>query len=453
MPGIVGDAALLRAFACLEPFPSAVLAVSGGPDSMALMRLARRWAGLKSRDPSTFAVVTVDHGLRAGSANEAAFVAGHARALGFRHDTIDWTGAKPKTGLQAAARRARYDLLAGYCAARSIGCVVTAHTADDQAETFLMRLRRGSGVDGLAAMAEVSQRGAITLVRPLLGFSKARLIASLRAASMPYVQDPSNENEAFERVRLRRAMKALASAGVARPSLTMAAARIRRSRDALAKTAGDFLAHQFNVSQLGRGEIGRDAFGALSEDIALRVLAHAVALLGGEQNAPRLLRAERLLASLRDGKTEATLGGCVIRAAPGRLRFYREPGRFKAEPMPFIPGASCLWDARFVLTFSRDGDRETSVRQLGADGWNFYKKAIKRDARPEAERLAALTTPALWKENLLISAPALGFSADADGGAATPMEVALAPSLAAFLTPPSTEAASMLGKGAPIPYL
>ena len=237
MPSIVGDAALLRAFSCLEPFPSAVLAVSGGPDSMALMSLARRWAALKGRELASFAVVTIDHALRPESAGEAAFVAEQARRMGFSHAVIEWTGAKPKTGLQAAARQARYDLLFAFCAARAIGCVVTAHTADDQAETFLMRLRRGSGVDGLAGMAPVSSRGAIALVRPLLAFSKARLTASLRASSTPFIQDPSNENEAFERVRLRRAMKALAAAGIGRPSLTMAASRIGRSRDALLKIA------------------------------------------------------------------------------------------------------------------------------------------------------------------------------------------------------------------------
>ncbi len=435
MPSIVGDAALLRAFSCLEPFPSAVLAVSGGPDSMALMSFARRWAALKGRELAFFAVVTIDHALRPESAGEAAFVAEQARRMGFSHAVIEWTGAKPKTGLQAAARQARYDLLFAFCAARAIGCVVTAHTADDQAETFLMRLRRGSGVDGLAGMAPVSSRGDIALVRPLLAFSKARLTASLRASSTPFIQDPSNENEAFERVRLRRAMKALAAAGIGRPSLTMAALRIGRSRDALLKIANDFLVHHFRVSPLGRGACGLEAFQALPEDIALRVLARAVALIGGEQEAPRLMRAERLLERLRTGQVQATLGGCIVLAGPGALRFYREPGRFKPRPLPFMPGASALWDSRFILTFDSKGDSETAVRQLGADGWLLYKNVMKERGAPvEPDRLAALTTPALWKENRLVCAPALGFAADKAGDAPNPMEALLAPRLAAFLT-------------------
>jgi tRNA(Ile)-lysidine synthase len=454
MPSIVGDSALLRAFSCLEPFPSAVLAVSGGPDSMALMSLARRWAALKSREFASFAVVTIDHALRPESALEAAFVGEQAREMGFLHAVIEWTGAKPKTGLQAAARQARYDLLFEFCAARCMGCVVTAHTADDQAETFLMRLRRGSGVDGLAGMGPASSRGGGALVRPLLGFSKARLTAYLRASSTPFIQDPSNENEAFERVRLRRAMKALAAAGIGRPSLTMAASRIGRSRDALVKIADDFFADHFRVSPLGRGECGVEAFHAVPEDIALRVLARAVALVGGEQEAPRLMRTERLLERLRAGEVRATLGGCIVLAESGVLRFYREPGRLKPLPVPFTPGASSLWDSRFILTFASTGDSETAVRQLGADGWVLYKNAMKeRGATVEPDRIAALATPALWKENRLISAPALGFAAGSGSYAPNPLQAHLAPRLAAFLTPAPNEAASVLGKGAPVPYL
>jgi tRNA(Ile)-lysidine synthase len=454
MPSVVGDAALLRAFSCLEPFPSAVLAVSGGPDSMALMSLACHWAGLNGRALASFSVVTIDHGLRPESVAEAAFVAEQARGMGLSHATIAWAGEKPKTGLQAAARQARYDLLFEFCAARAIGCVVTAHTADDQAETFLMRLRRGSGVDGLAGMATVSHRGALALVRPLLGFSKARLTAYLRATSTPFIQDPSNENEAFERVRLRRAMKALAGAGIGRASLTMAASRIGRSRYALVKIVDDFLSHHFRVSSLGRGECGLEAFQTLPEDIALRVLTRAVDLIGGEQEAPRLMRTERLLESLRAGNSHATLGGCVVLAEAGALRFYRERGRLKTTSVPFTPGATTLWDDRFILTFASKGNSETTVRQLGADGWIIYKNAMKERGAPVApDRLAALTTPALWKGNCLVCAPALGLAAEAAGDLPNPMEATLAPRLAAFLTAASDETASMLGKGAPIPYL
>ena len=188
---------------------------------MALMHLASRWLAIKRRSSGAVAVLTVDHGLRAESAAEAAFVAAQAERLGFAHATLRWEGDKPKTGIQAAARRARYSLMTAYCVSRNIACLVTAHTEDDQAETFLMRLRRGSGLDGLAAMAAVSAHGGVPLVRPLLGVSKARLIAYVRSLAIPYVNDMSNSSLHFERVRLRHAMKAFASAGVTAPAVAL----------------------------------------------------------------------------------------------------------------------------------------------------------------------------------------------------------------------------------------
>jgi tRNA(Ile)-lysidine synthase len=453
--GIIGDAPLLQAFSSLEAFPSVALAVSGGPDSMALMLLARRWARLKNRDPAAFAVVTIDHRLRAESAQEAVFVGEQARALGFTHATMPWTGAKPKTGVQAAARRARYDLLAGYCKAHGFDCIVTAHTEDDQAETFLMRLRRGSGVDGLAAIAAVSEVDSPALVRPLLGFSKARLTAYLRASATPFIRDPSNENAAFERVRVRHAMNALASAGVTRSSLAMAASRIRRSREALEKTTEYFLDRHFRVSRLAHGEFCLEAFLAQPEDIALRALARALALIGGDREAPRLLKVERLLIEIKSWKAKATLGGCALAAANGKLAIYREPGRLKPPLLPFQADAHVTWDSRLVLTFGHEAESGSEVRQLGAEGWILYKNAMKQGGEPvEANRAAALTTPALWNESRLICAPLLGyFNGKLKDISDTPLNAALAPSLAKFSNTVVTEAASALGKGAPIPYL
>src|SRR5262245_4641940 len=165
-------------FADLKSAPAVVLAVSGGPDSVALMWLAARWRRALSRGPRLVAV-TIDHGLRAEAAREAREVKRLARALEIEHRTMRWNGAKPKTGVPAAARAERYRLLGQ--AARSIGAthILTAHTRDDQAETLLMRLLRGSGIAGLAAMARETDRDGVTLARPLLTVSKSRLIATL----------------------------------------------------------------------------------------------------------------------------------------------------------------------------------------------------------------------------------------------------------------------------------
>jgi tRNA(Ile)-lysidine synthase len=452
---IIGDAALLRGFSCLEPFRRVLLAVSGGPDSMALMHLARRWLALKGREPASLVVVTVDHGLRPESKGEATFVAEQARALRFSHATIVWTGEKPKTGIQAAARRARYDLLASYAFSSGAACIATAHTEDDQAETLLMRLRRGSGVDGLSAMAHTSERSGVTIVRPLLGFSKGRLTAYLRASCLPFIRDPSNNNAAFERVRLRHATKALASAGITRSSLAMTAARLGRSREALARINEDFLDRHFQVTPLAQGKISREAFEALPDDIALRALGRILSLIGGAAESPRLMRLEHLLKNLKLRKKETTLGGCIIIAACGTLNFYRELGRLGVRPAPFEPGAKRVWDGRFILAFAPIDYSSMTMRQLGADGWISYKKTMKERSLPiTATRLAALTTPALWKGNRLICAPLLNFAEPTENAAAgPPVEAVLVPSLARFLSGALDETASVLGKDTPIPYL
>jgi len=418
---------------------------------MALTHLARRWLDLKGRKPVAVTFVTVDHGLRPESKKEAAFVAQHASDLGFAHATIEWTAEKPKTGIQAAARRARYDLLTSCARSRNIACIVTAHTEDDQAETLLMRLRRGSGVDGLSAIAPISERNGVAIVRPLLGFSKGRLIAYLRASSVPFLRDPSNDNAAFERVRLRHATKALASAGITRASLAMTAGRLNRSRDALTKVTEDFLDRHFQVTHLAQGKISRGTFEALPDDIALRALGRILSLVGGTGVSPRLMRLEHLLSNLKLKNRETTLGGCIMIAASGTLNFYRELGRLNVSPTPFEPGAKRVWDGRFILAFASIEDSTMTVRQLGADGWLAYKKAMKvRDLPITATRVAALTTPALWKGNRLICAPLLSFSGPMGVPAA---EAALAPSLARFLTAAPDETASVLGKDTPIPYL
>jgi len=187
----------------LTRFPHVALAVSGGPDSLALMRLAARWRaelGLALK----LSVLTVDHGLRASSREEAELVGRMASALGLPHAILTWEGKEPHSrSLQARARAARYDLMVAYCHEHDIPVLVTAHHLDDQAETFLMRLKRGSGLDGLAAIPERGAWAGITVLRPLLDVPKARLVATLDEAGIAFVSDPSNVDPRFERARVR----------------------------------------------------------------------------------------------------------------------------------------------------------------------------------------------------------------------------------------------------------
>src|SRR5258705_10089588 len=220
-----------RLFAGFASAPAIVLAVSGGPDSIALMWLAARWRRALARGPRLIAV-TVDHGLRPGAAAEAREVKRLARSVDLPHRTLRWTGPKPRTGLPAAARAARYRLLAQ--AARSGGAthILTAHTRDDQAETLLMRMLRGSGIAGLAAMTRESERDGLVLARPFLDISKSQLIATLDKAKLGFADDPSNRDTSFTRPRLRTLMPVLAAEGGDTRNLVRLASRLARANAA-----------------------------------------------------------------------------------------------------------------------------------------------------------------------------------------------------------------------------
>ncbi|MCK1756255.1 tRNA lysidine(34) synthetase TilS [Bradyrhizobium sp. 137] len=332
-----------RLFAGLKTSPALVLAVSGGPDSVALMWLAARWRRSLARGPQ-LTVVTVDHGLRPEAAREAREVKRLAAELGLPHRTLRWRGAKPKTGLPAAAREARYRLLAQ--AARAVGAshVLTAHTRDDQAETLLMRMLRGSGLAGLSAMAGVSERDGIMLARPLLDVPKAQLIATLKRAKVGFADDPSNRDTAFTRPRLRTLLPQLAAEGGDARTLVRLASRLARANAALevlADGAERFLRLRDRdvAPQAGVRSFEASAFAALPEEVRLRLLLRAIDALGHEGPA-ELGKVESLMAvfdrAIAAGPRAAangrpvlkqTLAGALISLAGGRIRIAPAPPR------------------------------------------------------------------------------------------------------------------------------
>src|SRR4051794_40132818 len=232
-----------RLFADWKAAPALLLAVSGGPDSIALMWLAARWRRALARGPRLIAV-TVDHGLRSEAAREARDVKRLARTLDLPHRTVRWTGTKPKTGLPAAARAARYRLLAQAALASGATHVLTAHTRDDQAETLLMRMLRGSGIAGLAAMARESERDGVLLARPFLNVSKSQLIATLQKAKISFAEDPTNRDLHFPSPRMRAVMPVLAAEGGytgKRARLASGFARANAALEILADASGRYL--------------------------------------------------------------------------------------------------------------------------------------------------------------------------------------------------------------------
>jgi tRNA(Ile)-lysidine synthase len=324
-------------FASLIRFPALVLAVSGGPDSTALLLLMARWRGALKRGPRLLAA-TVDHGLRRASAGEARAVAALARRLGVPHRTVRWRGKKPTTGLQEAAREARYRLLAAIAKSAQASAIVTAHTLDDQAETVLLRMSRGSGLSGLGAMARESPLSGygqdITLVRPLLDVPKARLIATLARAKIKFADDASNRDPRFTRARLRALMPALAGEGLSARSLSRLAIRLRRADVAIETAVDDAMGRLSRDSCSNDGVIVLDAekFIRLPAEVAVRLLARAVARAGAA-GAVRLGKLESLyedLARAHASKTprlRRTLGGALVTLSPSKLLLERAPPR------------------------------------------------------------------------------------------------------------------------------
>ena len=342
-----------RLFADWRGAPAIVLAVSGGPDSIALMWLAARWRRALKRGPRLIAV-TVDHGLRTGAAAEARDVKRLARSLDLQHRTVRWSGTKPRTGLPAAARSARYRLLAQAARANGATHILTAHTRDDQAETLLMRIMRGSGVAGLAAMARESDRDGVRLARPFLNVSKSQLIATLRKAKVSFADDPTNRDTSFTRPRLRMLMPALAAEGGDTRNLARLASRLARANQAvevlvdgaeryLALRDRDpsrpgFQAKSFDTKILDAKTFDAKAFAALAEEIRLRLLLRAIDRFGHEGPA-ELGKVEALLSALDRAlaqnpagrrpkpRLKQTLAGALVSLIDGRIRVEPAPPR------------------------------------------------------------------------------------------------------------------------------
>ncbi|MEL7488260.1 MAG: tRNA lysidine(34) synthetase TilS, partial [Pseudomonadota bacterium] len=342
--------------AAVSPPRALIIAVSGGADSMALAVCARDVMRLGA---ATFLAVTVDHGLRREAAEEARQAAAWCRELGLRHRTMVWRGEKPGAGLQEAAREARYRLLCEAAYAEGAGAIVTGHSADDQAETVFMRLARGSGTRGLAAMAKRSVIAAgagreIALLRPFLGVSRRRLRATVEAAGRACIDDPSNDDPAYERIRTRALLAALRQQDLlSRDALTAAADKARASAALAAREeAAAFDRAGCVFRRWGAASAGVRLSRNESASLFARQVLFAV---GGGETPPADAAIEMFLQRLRD-EGAATLAGAVARRKGETVWIWREAaallGRAGVPPIAsetVSPGAAVLWDRRFII--------------------------------------------------------------------------------------------------------
>ena len=368
------------------------VAVSGGGDSMALLDLARDWAigaGVAVH------AVTFDHDLRQGSAEEAAFVGRICADFGISHHVLRWQRSAPPISLLAEARAARYGAISAWAQDAGVTRVLLGHTRDDVAETFLMRLSRAAGVDGLAAMAPDFSRDGMCWGRPLLGVSREDLRHWLRIHGLPWVEDPSNDNPRFERVRIRQALAGLDAMGLTREAIAHSAAAMADARDALqAVVAREW---KIRVRLQGGDLLIADAADPIP-DIERRLLLAALRIVGGAVWPPRHGGLADLQARLAAGQRSHTLGGCLVTRKGGDLRIGREARA--------VAGLSCApdgwWDGRWSIR--GHVPKGAHLAALGA-GISLCPD-WRATGLPHASQLAG---PALWLGDRLIAAPLAGF--------------------------------------------
>jgi tRNA(Ile)-lysidine synthase len=414
--GVVGSGSVFAGLiAPLGPFernPDIAVGVSGGPDSMALALLLAEWV---AEHGGRLFAVTVDHGLRSESAAEArqvgAWLAGRA---GVTHHILEWTGPKPKSGIQAAARIARYALMTDFCRERGILHLCVAHQRDDQWETYSMRAERGGAGrigHGLSGMSAVRPWRGVRILRPLLAVPKQSLVAFLERRRQAWIEDPSNSNSAFERVRQREKQADADNGSQARLTAMQSASR---SRQAVEDRAAALLARTLTIDPHGFAWLDPE-IAAAPEPVAMMALGWVLQSVGGADYAPPLSRRGAALTTFQHPNWSGfTLGGCQLiekhKENIRRVWLCRDWGAIR-DRRTVQPGARILWDRRFDIAVSADlpGDRSFTVAKLGERGTQWLGRNWRSLAGHPIREPVRKGLPALWVGHEPIAVPQLGF--------------------------------------------
>jgi tRNA(Ile)-lysidine synthase len=370
------------------------VAVSGGGDSLALLYLLN---DIYTGAGGVLQAITVDHGLRAGSGAEAEMVADQCAKLGISHQILRWQGWDKTGNLQDEARRARYGLMADWARAEGLDAIALGHTADDQAETVLMRLARRSGVDGLAAMSPKRKANEMIWLRPMLNLKRNDLRNYLAGSGITWIEDPSNEDTRFDRIKARYALDALVDLGIDASSLSVVAQNMNDAREALEVFAQNAARDCMRVSH-GSVIFDRSALLAYPSEVQRRLWCHALDWINPAPYPPRRAALAQLLGAV-EAEQAITLGGCVIKCRKGEAWLFREFNQVSNHTVP----SQQVWDGRWRC-FCADPSEVidgVELRVLGANGlkqcdnWRDY----------DLPRGVLLSHPALWHGDTVLSSP------------------------------------------------
>lgn len=402
---------MMAALGPFEATPHLAAAVSGGGDSMALCLLADDWA---RRAGGRLSALTVDHGLRPEAPREARRVGAWLTARGIDHHILSRPGVRPTSGLQEAARRLRYGLMTSWCRESGVLHLLLAHNLEDQGETFLLRLGRGSGIDGLSAMAALIETPEVRILRPLLAVERDRLRATLAGYRQDWLEDPSNLDPGFARTGLRAAQPALTGAGLSPARLAATARRMGGVRRVLETAASALSAECCAVYPAGYARLDAAALAAVPGEVSVRILARLLLCIGARDYAPPREKLHRLLGAIARGgpRSARTLGGCRILPRKEGVLVCRE-GRHPPRPVAAVAGRRLTWDGRFVIDLAADrrGAEASSARlsRLGRDGWAEVvgeRPELRAGPVPAA---AAMSLPALRDEHGVVAVPHLDY--------------------------------------------
>ena len=408
LPDYFGDC--MRTLLPVDKPDRLAIAVSGGSDSMALALLVKEWA---DRNGISLSALTVDHRLRPESAEEVNNVTRWLRARGIETTVLRWDGPSPKTGVQDAARNARYELMEETCAQAGITVLLLGHQLEDQLETLLMRLSKGSGLEGLTAMESVGTRGKLTLLRPLLSVRRDVLRDYLQSQGQGWIDDPSNENPVYTRTRVGAVLTEMQQLpGSSLEAIALSLTRLQRASRSLDELAMQVIKAQCEISLFGYVRMTFEALEDYPDELALRVLSAILQAVGGGQRI-KLTALEQLHQRLfkeKTGKSGTISGGQIQTSGKGWL-FCREPGR---AGLPVIELASgereWIWDNRFIVTNSSP---ETplpgglTLGPLGAEGWRQLKQQADFDLKSNVPARVRDSLPAIWSEGEIVAAPLL----------------------------------------------
>ena len=393
--------------------PAIAVAVSGGGDSVALTLLMHQWAEKNGAKVHAF---TVDHGLRPGSRAEAENLHAALTKRGIRHEILTWVGDKPVTHIQERARAARYALLLDACRRENISLLAVAHNQEDQIETFWMRLSKGSGLDGLAAMAPSRLVDGIRVLRPLIGFTRADLRQVCKDFGAEWVEDPSNANPQFLRVKLRQFEDLLAFEGMTPQRLAQTLQKFEEARDALSVFAERAAEQVLRYEPAGFARLSLPDWKKLPAEIQRRVLSSALMAIAPRDYAPGFEALDQARADMAaDGFTGRTLNDCeIFPGAAGEALICREAATASARS---VLREGLIWEGAFQVSEYREmleSGAPLEIGILGEEGLSLLRQKNKTDSAFFA-RLESLpfkvrkTLPALWKGEILVAIPYLNW--------------------------------------------